>query len=147
MVLVKDILNTLDKLSKGRCIKYINDYVYENNQYVVTKSSGIPGKAITEMSGLVCGDLNMEAKKVAVIMTLTESVIELAKETGVNVIIAHHPVAEAGNSRGVPLKSYLNLYNIAVFELHEAFHGLHDGIPLINGYKIKKSFINQVESF
>ena len=40
------------------------------------------------------------------------------------------------------LKNYLDLYNIAVFELHEAFHGLHPGIPWIHGHKVVWSDIN-----
>jgi hypothetical protein len=68
-------------------------------------------------------------------MTLNESVIELAAATGVNAIIAHHPIADAASSGGVLLKHYLGLYNIAVFELHEAFHGLHPGIPFVHGHK------------
>jgi len=77
----------------------------------------------------------MEVKKIAVIMTLTESAIELAAATGVNVIITHHPVADAASSGGVLLKGYLDTYGIAVFELHEAFHGLHPGIPFLHGHK------------
>ena len=68
-------------------------------------------------------------------MTLNESAIELAAATGVNVIIAHHPVADAASSGGVLLKYYLGIYNIAVFELHEAFHGLHPGIAFLHGHK------------
>ena len=77
----------------------------------------------------------MEVKKIAVMMTLNESAIELAAATGVNVIVAHHPIADASNSGGVLFKFYLNLYGIAVFELHEAFHGLHPGIPFLHGHK------------
>ncbi len=62
-------------------------------------------------------------------MTMTEGSIELAGATGVDAIVAHHPIAEAANSGGVILKNYLDLYNVAAFELHEAFHGLHPGIP------------------
>jgi hypothetical protein len=50
------------------------------------------------------------------------------------------PIADAANSGGVLLKYYLGLYNIAVFELHEAFHGLHPGIPFLHGHKPIPSF-------
>src|SRR5690606_14982580 len=32
-------------------------------------------------------------------------------------------------------RGYLDLYGIAVFELHEAFHGLHPGIPYLHGHE------------
>ena len=125
---VKDVLKALNNLSGNRCADISNDFI-------LTKSSNIPGKAVTENPGLVWGNLEMEVKKIAVVMTLTESVIELAAATGVNVVVAHHPVADAASSGGVLLKTYLDLYGIAVFELHEAFHGLHPGIPFLHGHE------------
>ena len=104
MILVKYVLNALDEITKGRCIMTPIDFAY-NNPYVATKSSGIPGKAITETPGLIYGNPLMKVKK----------------------------IADACNSGGVLLKDYLNLYDIAVFELHEALHGLHPGIPWIHG--------------
>ena len=142
MIVVKDVLNVLVHISKGRCIKSYKDFTYSKNDYVVTKTSGIPGKSVTEVPELIFGDPMMKVKKIAVVMTLTESAIELAALTNVNVIIAHHPICEGNISGGVPLKSYLNLYNIAVFELHEAFHGLHPGIPWLHGYNVITSFFN-----
>lgn len=141
-MIVKDVFNALNILCKDRCLKKYSDFASNKNSFIVTKSSNIPGKAITELPGLICGDLNMEVKKIAVIMTLTENVIELAAATEVNVIIAHHPVGDACSCGGVLLKNYLNLYNIALFELHEAFHGLHPGISFLHGYNITSSFIN-----
>ncbi len=76
----------------------------------------------------------MKVDKVAVMMTLTEAAIELAAATGVNAIVAHHPIADGASSGGVLLKTYLDTYDIAVFELHEAFHGLHPGIPWLHGH-------------
>lgn len=67
-------------------------------------------------------------------MTLTESAIELAGATGVDAIVAHHPVADAANSGGVLMKTYLDLYQVAVLELHEAFHGRHPGIAFLHGH-------------
>ena len=75
----------------------------------------------------------MPVKKVAVMMTLTESAIELAGATGIDCLIAHHPIAEGSNTGGVTARDYFNLYHLAVFELHEAFHGLHPGIAWIHG--------------
>lgn len=66
-------------------------------------------------------------------MTLTESAIELAGATGIDCLIAHHPIAEGSNTGGVTARDYFNLYHLAVFELHEAFHGLHPGIAWIHG--------------
>lgn len=132
---VKDVLQALDDLSGGRCVKTPDDWSHGKNPFVVTKTSNIPGKAVTETPGLVWGDPDMPVKKIAVMMTLNESAIELAAATGVNVIVAHHPIADAANSGGVLLKYYLGVYGIAVFELHEAFHGLHPGIPFLHGHK------------
>ena len=88
-----------------------------------------------ELPGLVWGDPEMEVKKIAVCMTMTESVIELAAATGVDAIIAHHPACDASNSGGVLMKTYLGIYNLAFFELHEALHGTHTGIPWMHGHK------------
>jgi len=132
---VKDVLQALNDLSGGRCVTGRESWANGNNRFIITKSSDIPGKTVIELPGLIWGNPEMEVKKIAIIMTLNESAIELAAATGVNVIIAHHPIAEASNSGGVLLKFYLDLYGIAVFELHEAFHGLHPGIPFLHGHK------------
>jgi len=132
---VRDVLSALDSLTNGRCSAGRESWTNRNNKFVFTKSSNIPGKAITETPGLVWGDLDMEVKKIAVIMTLNENAIELAAATNVNVIVTHHPIADAASSGGVLLKTYLDIYGIAVFELHEAFHGLHPGIPFLHGHK------------
>ncbi len=132
---VKDVLQALDDLTNGRCIKTSGDFASGKNPYVVTKTSNIPGKAVTETPGLVWGDPEMEVKKIAVMMTMTESAIELAAATGVNAIVTHHPIADAANSGGVLIKYYLGTYNLAAFELHEAFHGMHPGLPWLHGHK------------
>ena len=77
MATVRDILKALDVITGGRVIT--DSFGYGGaNPFVVTKTSGIPGKAVTELPGLVWGDPDMPVKKVAVMMTLTESAIELA---------------------------------------------------------------------
>lgn len=135
MAKVKDVLNALDKITGGRCVKGVSDIVSGKNKFVVIKSSNIPGKECMEMPGLICGDPEAEVKKLAVTMTLTECNIELAGASGVDAIVAHHPIVEAANSGGVTIRGYLGLYGISVFELHEAFHGLHPGIAYIHGHK------------
>ncbi|MBS4023014.1 MAG: Nif3-like dinuclear metal center hexameric protein [Dethiobacter sp.] len=132
---VADVVAALDRITGGRVITDVSDLTSGKNPYVVIKSSNIPGKAIAELPGLVFGDLNKSVKRLAVAMTLTEQSIELAGATGVDAIVAHHPVADAASSGGVPLKFYLSLYGLAVLELHEAFHGLHPGIPFIHGHR------------
>jgi hypothetical protein len=141
MAVVGDVLDALDKITGGRVVRGPACYA-GGNRFIVTKTSGIPGKAVTELPGLVWGDLKMPVKRLAVMMTLTESAIELAGATGVDCIVAHHPVAEAANMGGVLAKDYLNLYHIAVFELHEAFHGLHPGIAWLHGSRPVKSDIS-----
>ncbi|MDY0092895.1 MAG: Nif3-like dinuclear metal center hexameric protein [Candidatus Vecturithrix sp.] len=134
-VFVRDLVEVLDKITGGRVLKSPQDLASGKNPFVVTKSSNIPGKAVTETPGLVCGNMDQEIKKIAVLMTLTESGIELAGATGVDALVAHHPIADATNTGGVLLKTYLGLYNIAALELHEAFHGLHPGIAYLHGHK------------
>ncbi|MFZ5943568.1 MAG: Nif3-like dinuclear metal center hexameric protein [Bacillota bacterium] len=131
---VSDLVQALDTITGGRLPKNIGEMYNGSNPFVVVKSSNLPGKAITETPGLVFGDLDMEIKKVAVLMTMTESAIELAGSTDVDAIVAHHPIADAANSGGVLIKTYLGLYKIAALELHEAFHGLHPGISYIHGH-------------
>lgn len=133
--IVRDVNDALNTITGGRVPQDISSLLSGNNRFVVVKSSNIPGKAVTEIPGLVYGDYDKEVKKIAVMMTLTESQIELAGAIGVDAIVAHHPVADAANSGGVTLKSYLDLYGIAVFELHEAFHGLHPGLSWLHGHK------------
>ena len=135
MAKVKDVLQALDDLTNGRCLKGPGDWATGKNPWVVMKSSSIPGKGVVETPGLVFGDPEMEVKKIAVAMTMTESVIELAAATGVNAIVTHHPIADAANSGGVLIKYYLGAYGLACFELHEAFHGMHPGIPWLHGHK------------
>ena len=131
---VKDLVKVLDDITGGRVVTDLNDIFTGKNPFVVVKSSNIPGKAVMETPGLVYGNPEAEIKKVAVTMTLTEGNIELAGATGVDAIVAHHPIADAANSGGVTLGYYLDLYNVAVFELHEAFHGLHPGISYLHGH-------------
>jgi hypothetical protein len=141
-VYAKDVLQALDDITNGRCVKSPGDWSSGKNPFVTAKTSGVPGKAVVELPGLVWGDPDMPIKKLAVLMTMTESAIELARGTGVDAIVAHHPVAEACNSGGVLFKYYLKIYNLAVFELHEAFHGTHPGIPWLHGHKPYFTSIN-----
>ncbi|TYP49267.1 Nif3-like dinuclear metal center hexameric protein [Thermosediminibacter litoriperuensis] len=134
-VKVKDVLKALDDITGGRVVMETGDVFAGRNPFVVIKSSNIPGKSVMEIPGLVFGDPEAVVSKIAVVMTLTESCIELAAATGVDLIVAHHPVADAANSGGVTLKNYLGLYGINVIELHEAFHGLHPGISYIHGHR------------
>ena len=131
----KDIVRALDLVTGGRVIKDLGSWTSGKNPFVVTKSSNIPGKAVTETPGLVFGDPDAPVRSLGVCMTLTESHIELAGAMGVDALVAHHPVADAANSGGVPLRNYLSLYGIAVFELHEAFHGLHPGLAFIHWHQ------------
>ena len=131
---VGDVLQALNVITNGGCIVRPDIPFGTGNPFVVTKSSDIPGKAITETPGLVVGDPKAPVRKLAVGMTLTESAIELAGATGVDAIVVHHPVADAASSGGVPLRGYVRLYNLAVFEAHEAFHGRHPGIAIIHGH-------------
>ncbi len=105
-----------------------------DNPWYVTKSSGLPGKAVTETPGLVLGDRDAGVTRLAVAMTLTEHDIELARAIDVDLIIAHHPVADAASSGGVALVDYLPRYGLSVIECHEAFHGLHPGIAFLHGH-------------
>ncbi|WP_274373318.1 MULTISPECIES: Nif3-like dinuclear metal center hexameric protein [Synergistales] len=131
---IQDILDALDRITGGRLVKAPRD-LSGNNPFVVTKSSGIPGKAVTELPGLVWGDPEAEVTRAAVMMTLTESAIELAAASGVNCLVAHHPVADGTNSGGVPIRHYMDLYGLNIIELHEAFHGLHPGIAWLHGHR------------
>lgn len=140
-VKVSDVLDALDTITGGRCLREISEVSSGRNRFVITKSSDIPGKSCTELPGLVFGDLEAPVTKLGVAMTLTESSIELAGATGINAIVAHHPVADAANAGGVTLRNYLSLYNLALFELHEAFHGLHPGIAFIHGHRVFRTDI------
>ncbi|MFA7220638.1 MAG: Nif3-like dinuclear metal center hexameric protein [Synergistaceae bacterium] len=131
-VYVKDVVKALDVITGGRVVKTFAD-ITGGNHFVTMKTSNIPGKSVMELPGLVWGCMEAEVKCLAVLMTLTENAIELAAATGVDALVVHHPIAEGANSGGVTLKNYLGLYNLSVFELHEAFHGLHPGIAWLHG--------------
>lgn len=130
-----DISAALNTITGGRLPTNLNDLFTGKNPFVVIKSSNIPGKEVIEIPGLVFGDPGQPVRKLAVLMTLTETAIELAGATGVDAIIAHHPIADAASCGGVTLKNYLGLYNMAAFELHEAFHGLHPGLSYLHGHR------------
>jgi hypothetical protein len=137
-----EVVNALDKITGGRVLKPGSEPDPGLNPFVVEKSSGLPGKAVLETPGLVVGDTDKPVASLGIGMTLTESMIELAGSIGLDAIIVHHPVADAANSGGVPLKPYLKLYNLALFELHEAFHGLHPGIAYLHGHQVVESDFN-----
>lgn len=126
----------MDAITGGRIPPPGTPMVAGSHPFVVEKSSGLPGKAVLETPGLVVGSPDKHIAAIGIGMTLTESMIELAGAMGLDAIIAHHPVADAANSGGVPLKPYLELYNLALFELHEAFHGLHPGIAFLHGHRV-----------
>ncbi|HWI50544.1 MAG TPA: Nif3-like dinuclear metal center hexameric protein [Symbiobacteriaceae bacterium] len=132
---VRDVLSALDRITNGRVVQGIDELFTGRSRFVVTKTSHIPGKAVVETPGLVFGDPEAPVRKIALCMTLTESQIELAGALGFDLIIAHHPIADAANSGGVPLKGYLGLYGLAAMELHEAFHGLHPGLSFLHGHQ------------
>ncbi len=132
---VADVLQALDAITGGRVVKGIADLFGAKNPFVITKTSHVPGKAVLETPGLVYGDLEAPVRKIALCMTLTESNIELAGALGIDVIIAHHPIADAANSGGVPLAGYCRIYGLNVMELHEAFHGLHPGLSYLHGHR------------
>ena len=128
---VTDVVAVLDAITGGR----ISAPPGPDNPWYVTKDSGLPGKAVTETPGLVIGDPDAPVRRLGVAMTLTEHHIELARAIGVDVVVAHHPVADAASAGGVLLRDYLPLYQLAVIECHEAFHGLHPGIAYLHGHQ------------
>ncbi|MFZ5642380.1 MAG: Nif3-like dinuclear metal center hexameric protein [Bacillota bacterium] len=137
-ITASDVTNALNTITGGRLPVTITDLFSGKNPFVVVKSSNIPGKEVMEVPGLVYGNPLQPVRKLAVLMTLTETAIELAGATGVDAIVAHHPIADAASCGGVTLKNYLDLYNISVFELHEAFHGLHPGLSYLHGHRAFK---------
>ncbi len=132
---VKDVIQKMDAFTGGRVVTGWDELFHGDNPFVVMKSSNIPGKGVMEIPGLVWGRQDKMVNKIAVCMTMTEQDLELANAMDIDMIIAHHPVADATNSGGVNLKYYLDLYDIAVAELHEAFHGLHPGLPFLHGHQ------------
>lgn len=142
MKTVSDLLDSLNVITDGRMVPSVEAAKEGGYEFVILKSSGIHGKEVLEIPSLIYGDPEKEIRKIAVCMTLTEQSVELAGATGVDAIVAHHPVADAASCGGVTLKGYLDLYGIAVLECHEAFHGLHPGIAHLHGHKIVKSSIS-----
>jgi hypothetical protein len=139
---VRDVLEAMKVITKGRVVGPEENPFSRSNPFIVTKSSHIPGKAITETPGLVYGRMEDRVRKIGVVMTINEAVIELAGGMDMNVLIAHHPFADAANFGGVLIKGYCDLYGLNVFEAHEAFHGRHPGISLLHGYKLEKVDLN-----
>ncbi|NHN29515.1 Nif3-like dinuclear metal center hexameric protein [Paenibacillus agricola] len=129
-----DVVEALNKISKGRMVMDWNEVTAGTNPYVVMKTSNIPGKSVMEIPGLIFGDKHKRVARIGVGMTLTESVIELASAMKLDLLIVHHPVADAASSGGVPFADYLPLYGLALIEMHEAFHGLHPGLTLLHGH-------------
>ncbi|WP_134702747.1 Nif3-like dinuclear metal center hexameric protein [Ammoniphilus sp. YIM 78166] len=141
MTTLQNVVEELNHLTGGRVLLH-REQSKPQHPFVILKSSGIVGKEVLETPGLVYGDPKRPVKKLAVAMTLSEQDIELAAATGVDAIVAHHPIADGASSGGVTLRNYLDLYNIAVLELHEAFHGLHPGIPFLHGHRVHHADIH-----
>lgn len=135
---VAGVVKILDRITGGRMVTSLDELSKGTNRFVVTKSSNIPGKSITEIPGLIVGDPQAAARRIGVCMTLTECHIELAGATQLDVIVAHHPVADAASAGGTPLNVYLKLYNLSLIEIHEAFHGLHPGMAYMHGLTVHK---------
>lgn len=127
---IGDVVDVLDAMTGGR----LSAAPGPDNPWHVVKDSGLAGKAVTETPGLVVGDADAPVEKLAIAMTLTEHDIELARAIGVDLVVAHHPVADAASSGGVALNDYLPNYGLSVIECHEAFHGIHPGIALLHGH-------------
>ncbi|MEH7304087.1 Nif3-like dinuclear metal center hexameric protein [Neobacillus drentensis] len=136
---IHDVLQALNVITKGRMVMDWSEIAKGSNPFVLTKTSNIPGKSVIEIPGLVYGDMNAPVKKIGVAMTMTECGIELASGMGLDLLVVHHPVADAANSGGVPFAQYLPLYNLSVIELHEAFHGLHPGLAYLHGHQKLKT--------
>lgn len=132
---VKHVLDALNLITGGRMVTEVSDYTAGRNPFLVTKSSGIPGKGLLEVPGIIWGDPQARVRRLAITMTMTEQTIELAGATGVDLIIAHHPIADAASSGGVPLSFYLPLYHLSCIEIHEPLHGLHPGIAWLHGHR------------
>jgi hypothetical protein len=128
---VRDVEAVLDRITGGR----LSAPPGPDNPWHVLKSSGIAGKSVVETPGLVTGDPDAVVRRLAVAMSMTEHHIELARAMGVDLVVAHHPVADAASSGGVPLADYLTPYGVSVIECHEAFHGLHPGIAFLHGHE------------
>ena len=141
-ITARAVVEALNLITGGRVPQPGSAPVPGDHPFVVEKTSGIPGKAVVEMPGLVLGEPDKPIASIGIGMTLTESMIELAGAMGLDAILTHHPVADAANAGGVPLKPYLDLYNLALFELHEAFHGLHPGIAFLHGHRVLEIDIN-----
>jgi hypothetical protein len=124
------VVEALDAVTGGR----VSAAPGSDNPWTVTKSSGLAGKSVTEAPGLVLGDAGAVVKRLAVAMSLTEHDIELARAIDVDLIVAHHPIADAASSGGVALVDYLPRYGLSVIECHEAFHGRHPGIGFLHGH-------------
>jgi len=138
---VDSVLSALNAITGGRVVMDWNEVTAGTNPYVVTKTSNIPGKSVIEIPGLIFGDKQKPVRRIGVGMTLTESVIELASGMNLDLIVVHHPVADAASSGGVPFAHYLPLYDLALIELHEAFHGLHPGVTFLHGHRKLKTDI------
>lgn len=132
---VGHVLEALNHISQGRMITDWNQITSGSNPYVVMKTSNIPGKSVLEIPGLIFGDKHKPVSRIGVGMTLTESMIEMGSAMNLDLIIVHHPVADAANSGGVPFADYLPLYDLSLIEMHEAFHGLHPGMTLLHGHQ------------
>lgn len=139
---VRDVLQALEIITMGRVIGPDENPFSNFKPFMVMKSSHIPGKSVMEIPGLVYGRLDDEVRKIGVVMTITEVVMELAGGIGINVIVAHHPFADAANFGGVLMRDYCNIYGINVIEAHEAFHGRHPGISFLHGYRLERVDLN-----
>lgn len=134
MTLVRDVVTALNRVTRGRMVSSLAELEAGGNPFIVRKDSGVPGKSVLEIPGLVWGNPDAPVRRLGIAMSMTEVTIELAHARGVDLIVAHHPVADGASSGGALMGDYLSLYGISVIECHEALHGLHPGIPWLHGH-------------
>src|SRR5690606_7828275 len=65
---VADLVRAVDAVTGGRLLHDLS----ERNPWTISKTSGIPGKDVLELPGLLVGDPAAPVRHVALAMTLTE---------------------------------------------------------------------------
>lgn len=93
-------------------------------------------------SGFLVGDPELECRGVLVAVDLTDEVIEEALESGVNLIVTHHPFLFTGVKRITPADAVGRMLmqlvknDLSVYAAHTNLDNLHDGVNGILAEKL-----------
>ncbi len=95
-------------------------------------------------SGLICGDRTAEVKGIIVSLDAIESVVDEAIETGVNLIVSHHPIVFSGLI-SLTGANYVERTVIKAIKHDIALYGIHTNLDNVLNNGVNQKLAEQLE--